>query len=115
MKKTGSHDFEYYEEKAAYFQYTHNDDEWDEPLGDDDEYCDLPMEVFDLIQKRAERDVKHDRPMLTRHELEEILLDAGLLKYGKTAAVMDELHWDYRWTYDAAKEKNNRAIEDGIG
>ena len=111
MKGTGSHDFEYYEEQSAYFQYTHNQD-GDELFGCEGEYCDLSKEVFDLIKKRAERDVKHNRPMITRHELEELLLDAGLLKYGKTAAVMDELHWNYQWAYDTAQQEKKEVRGD---
>ena len=104
MKDLGSHDFSYYEEKSAYFQYTHSSDRY-ELTENEEEYVELPEKVFEVIQKRAKRDVKHDRPQITRQDLEELLLDAGLLKYGKTAPVMDELIWDYQYVYEMAKQK----------
>ena len=81
MKNREKHDFEYYEEQAAYFQYTHEKN-WDDECEAD--YLNLHPEVVDKVQKKAMEDVASGKPKMGLRELEEYILDEGIIKYGET-------------------------------
>lgn len=102
MKNNKRHDFEYYEEQAAYFQYTHTNYFDDEVEPDE---LDLHPEVIDAVQKKAKNDAESGKRKMGLRELEEFLLDEGLLKYGKTAEVIEDLYCRYEYMFIASKSK----------
>ena len=90
---------DYYEE-AAYFEYTH--DSYEYPDEDVDHVLSkLSLATTNAVVRRAERDVKYLRPRISLKTLEELLLDAGLLKYGETSPYMDALYEYYLRCYKA--------------
>ncbi len=98
MKNREKHDFEYFEEQAAYFKYTHEKN-WDNECEVD--YLKLYPEVIEKIQKKAVEDIACGKPKIGLRELEEYILDEGLIKYGDTAEVIDDLYCSYEYFFIA--------------
>ncbi len=105
MKNSENHDFEYYEEQAAYFQYTHEKN-WDYECEAD--FLNLHPEVVDKVQKKAMEDIASRKPKMGLRELEEYVLDEGLLKYGETAEVIDDLYISYEYVYIAEEYRKEQ-------
>ncbi len=93
MKTIREKDFEYYEEKASYFKYTH--EPVYEECEDFQDYLTLKPEIIEAVKKKARNDLKQGNERMSVTELEEYILDEGLIKYGETAKVIQYLYVDY--------------------
>ncbi len=98
MKTIREKEFEYYEEKAAYFQYTHERD-YAEEYEISQDYLNLNPKVIEAVKKKARIDNKAGKEKMTVRQLEEYLLDEGIIKYGETAPVIDDLYVDYEMEF----------------
>ncbi len=97
MKTIREKDFEFYEEKASYFQYTHERDYEEYEVSQ--EYLDLNPKVIEAVKKKAQKDAQASDTKMTVRQLEEYLLDEGIIKYGETAPVIDDLYVDYEMEF----------------
>ena len=86
-----SKDFRHYEEQAAYFKYTHNED--DGSMMSDTYLC-LRPRVIEAVQKKAEID-RQKKIMMGTRDLEKFLLEEKLLKASEIEEVLDDLYKDY--------------------
>lgn len=100
MKNIGNHEFEYYEEQAAYFQYTHDRDVYEDDISE--EYLRLDASVIEMVQQKVCEDYRNGRKS-GRRELENYLLDQGIVKYGQTAPIIDDLYVDYEMAFIGAE------------
>ena len=108
MKRIKDHDFEYYEEKAAYFQYTHNNDYDDTDICE--AYLNLDHRVIEAVQGKAETDVANGTKMRQK-ELEHYIVQLELVKPEDALSVIGELYDDYELAYmgfKALMESENR-------
>ena len=110
MKEKRNHDFEYYEEKAAYFQYTHSNDYDDMDINE--AYLKLDAKVIEAVQKKAEKDATIGR-RIGQRELERYIVQRKLVKAEDALAVLGDLYVDYELAYmgiealrEAEKRKN---------
>lgn len=98
MKTIREKEFEYYEEKAAYFRYTHERD-YAEEYEASQEYLNLNPKVIEAVKEKAKTDIKDGKEKMTVLQLEDYLLDEGIIKYGETAPVIDDLYFDYEMEF----------------
>lgn len=108
MKKIKNHDFEYYEEKAAYFQYTHDNDYDDMDISE--AYLNLDHSVIEAVQDKAESDAINGRK-IRQKELEHYVVWHELVKPEDALSVIGELYDDYELAYmgfEALRESENR-------
>jgi hypothetical protein len=108
MKKKENHDFEYYEEKAAYFQYTHNSDYEDDDISE--AYLNLDHGVIEAVQARAEKDASNGAK-IGQKELENYIVQHELVKPEDALSVIGELYDDYELAYmgvEALLQSENR-------
>lgn len=103
MKEIRSREFEHYENEAAYFAYTHNDDD-DDPGSSVEEYEALDRRVIEFVQERGARDRADNRPKLKFEQLSRLIISEGLLTREQVDTVMINLFVDYICAYDAKKE-----------
>ena len=96
MKRIMNHDFEYYEEKAAYFQYTHNNDYDD--MDTSEAYLNLDRKVIEAVQEKAEIDVVNGRKA-GQKELEHYVAEHELVKPEDALSVIGDLSDDYELSY----------------
>ncbi len=89
--------FEYYVDQASYFDYTHDDDDYD--CGYSDEYLDLNPDVIKAVQKRGMQDRTENIPRRSVDQLAEFILKEGLLSKDDIDSVKYELHMDYSMEY----------------
>ena len=95
MRTIREKDFEYYEEKASYFQYTHERD-YAEENEVSQEYLDLAPGVIETVRKKALMDVKNGEKRMNAHQLEEYLVKEGILTDKEVIPVIDDLFLDYK-------------------
>lgn len=112
MKEIHEKDFEYYENQASYFAYTHDVDDYD--CGVSDEYLELDQKVIKAVEKRGVEDRVEKIPERSVDQLAEFIIADGLLPKEKTDPVKYELHMDYTLAYeyyDVGREKKNKGKE----
>ncbi len=108
MKEIRNRDFEYYEEKAAYFQYTHNNDYDD--MDTSEAYLNLDSGVIKAVQEKAEIDVLNGEKT-GQKELEHYIVQKKLVKPEDALTVIGDLYDDYELAYmgvQALQEADNR-------
>ena len=86
-------DFEYYENQAAYFAYTHDPDDYDVDFSD--EYMDLDPAITTAIEKRGAQDRIEGLTKRNPDQLVEFVVFEGLLTKDKAEPLKNELHMDY--------------------
>ena len=100
-------DFEYYENQASYFAYTHDSDDYD--CGLSDEYFDLDPKVIKAVEKRGKQDRIEKKPERSVEQLGEFIVTAKLLPKEKVDPVKYELHMDYTLAYEYYNAKTEQS------
>ena len=108
MKGIHEKDFEYYENQAAYFTYTHDPDDYDCRISD--EYFELDQKVIKAVEKLGTQDWIERKPERSVEQLAEFIVSEKLLPKEKVDPVKYELHMDYSlaYEYDDAKTEQNK-------
>ena len=108
MKDIYEKDFEYYENQAAYFAYTHDPDDYDCWISD--KYFELDQKVIKAVEKLGTQDWIERKPERSVEKLAEFIVSEKLLPKEKVDPVKYELHMDYSlaYEYDDAKTEQNK-------
>ena len=93
MKEIRKKDFDCYEKKAVYFDYTHDTD--DNGLDWSDEYLSLNKSIIEAVENRGIQDRVGKLPKKDIIQLREYIIEEGLLEKEKIPPVLDELFRDY--------------------
>ena len=107
MKEIRSKEFEHYEYEAAYFAYTHDNDDYDyDAWSSVEEYEALDRKVIEFVQERGARDRADNRPKLKFEQFSRLIVSEGLLTREQVDTVMIHLFVDYLCAYSSTtKEK----------
>jgi len=91
-------DFEYYENQGSYFEYTHDEDAYEE----EELYEQLEYErtVAKVIRERAAQDRRENIPARDIDQLVEFIISEGLLPLKKIDLFKYEIIMDYALAYD---------------
>ena len=98
MKEVRARDFEYYENQASYFEYTHDPDT--NGFEFSDEYDALDPKIVETVIKRGVQDKLEKRKKRSEEQLSEFVVSEGLLTKENTAPVLYDLHIEYSLAYD---------------
>ncbi len=102
MKEIRAKEFEYYENEAAIFAYTHN---CDEDLGSSyEEYEALDKRVIEFVKERGSQDQANSNSKLSFEQLSGLIISEGWLTRDQTNKVIFYLFLDYLRSYTDNEE-----------
>ena len=98
MEGIGKKGFEYYENKGSYFEYTHDEDAYEEE--ELYEHLEYERTVAKVIRERAAQDRRENIPARDIDQLVEFIISEGLLSPKKIDSFKNEIIMDYSLAYD---------------
>lgn len=103
MKEIRSKDFDYYEKKAVYFDYTHDSNDIASECSD--EYLALNKDIINAIEKCAVQDRIENHSKKDILQLKKYIIEEGLIEKEKIKPVLDELFRDYTLAFSYLNTK----------
>ncbi|MCR5735770.1 MAG: hypothetical protein K6G22_14280 [Lachnospiraceae bacterium] len=108
MREIQAKDFDYYENQASYFAYTHEAD--NEDCGASDEYYELDPGVIKAVEKRGALDRIENIPERNTDQLAEFIVAEGLLTKEEAEPVICDLYVDYIVAYGYSDEDREHGL-----